>query len=338
MVYVAVDVMGTERGVEEAVKGCVKASLLKDTYVVMVGREELIKEQVRKYPRRILKKAKFDIVNAPEVIEMDDEPFSASRRKKNSSIMVALDLLRDGKVDAFFSPGNTGAVVISSVLKLGRVEGISKPALATVIPSIYGFRVLLDVGASVDPEPMDYVLFGAMGKVFVESVLKTYSPRIGLLNIGKEEYKGTEVVRSARTLMQEKLGEEFIGNVEGHDIFLGNVDVIVTDGFTGNVVLKSSEGASKALSKLMKREITSKWYSFVVAAIVKVALRKFRKKTDVSEYGAAVLLGVNGNVFIGHGASNAKSIKSGIVYAATTSKLNLKEKIQKIVKEIGGVQ
>lgn len=337
MPSVAVDVMGAEKGISEAVKGCLKASLSKDISVVMVGREDLIKEELKKYPKRVLKKAKFDIVNATEVIEMTDEPFSASRRKKDSSIMVALSLLKDNKVDAFFSPGNTGAVVVSSVLKLGRIEGVSKPALATVIPSIYGFRVLLDVGASVELEPRDYFIFGIMGKVFAENVLRTFGPKVGLLNIGEEDYKGTEVVRKARELMSEKLGKDFIGNVEGNDIFLGDVDVIVTDGFTGNIVLKSSEGASKALSKLMKQEIMSKWYGFILGALMKLALKKFRKKTDASEYGAAALLGVNGNVFIGHGASNAKSIKSGIFYSANTSKLNLQEKIQKIISEVGEV-
>ncbi len=337
MTTIAVDVMGTEKGIFEAIKGCIKASLFKDIKVVMVGKEDLIKDNLKKFSKRILKKAKYDIVNASEVIEMTDEPFSAARRKKDSSIMVALDLLKDGKVDAFFSPGNTGAVVVSSVLRLGRIEGISKPALATVIPSMYGFRVLLDVGASIEPEPRDYVLFGIMGKVFVENVLRIYSPKIGLLNIGEEDYKGTEVVRKARLLMIEKLGKDFIGNVEGHDIFLGDVDVIVTDGFTGNVVLKSSEGASKALSRLMKQEIMSKWYGFILGALMKIALKKFKKKTDASEYGAAALLGVNGNVFIGHGASNAKSIKSGILYSASTSKLNLQEKIQKIISSIGEI-
>lgn len=337
MVSVAVDVMGTEKGVKEAVKGCIKASLNKDIHVVMVGKEDLIKDVLKKFSKRILRKAKFDIVNATEVIEMTDEPFSASRRKKDSSIMVALDLLKEGKVDAFFSPGNTGAVVVSSVLKIGRLDGVSKPALATVIPSMYGFRVLLDVGASVEPEPRDYVIFAIMGKVFVENVLKIYHPKIGLLNIGEEDYKGTELVRKARVIMQEKLGKDFIGNVEGNDIFLGNVDVIVTDGFTGNIVLKSSEGASKALSKLMKQEIMSKWYGFIVGALMKVALKRFGKKTDASEYGAAALLGVNGNVFIGHGASNAKSIKNGILYSASTSKLNLPEKIQKIIRDLGEI-
>ncbi|MEN2998590.1 MAG: phosphate acyltransferase PlsX [Brevinematia bacterium] len=337
MVSVAVDVMGAERGIREAVKGCIKSALHKDVHVVMVGKESLIKEALSNYSKRILKKSKFDIVNASEVIEMTDEPFSASRKKKNSSILVALDLLEKGKVSAFFSPGNTGAVVVSSVLKLGRIEGVSKPALATVIPSIYGFRVLLDVGASVELSAKDYVVFGIMGKVFVENVLRTYRPKVGLLNIGEEEYKGTEVVRKARVLMQEKLGESFIGNVEGNDIFLGDVDVIVTDGFTGNIVLKSSEGASKALSKLMKQEIMSKWYGFILGAFIKIALRKFRKRTDVSEYGAAALLGVNGSVFVGHGASNAKSIKSGILYSASISRLNLQEKIQRIIKEFGEI-
>lgn len=335
MISVAVDVMGTEKGVKEAVRGCLRAASKKGIHVVMVGKEELIKEELNKISKRKLKKASFEIVNAAEVIEMTDEPFSASRKKKESSIMVALSLLKEGKVQAFFSPGNTGAVVVSSVLKLGRLDGVSKPALATVIPSVYGFRILLDVGASIDLEPRDYVLLGVMGKVFVENVLKIYNPKVGLLNIGEEEYKGTEVVRRARELMKEKLGKDFIGNVEGNDIFLGDVDVIVTDGFTGNIVLKSSEGASKALSRLMKQEIASKWYGFIVGALMKIALKRFKKKTDASEYGAATLLGVNGNVFIGHGASNAKSIKSGILYAASTSKLNLNEKIQKIIKEMG---
>ncbi|MFN4245924.1 MAG: phosphate acyltransferase PlsX [Brevinematia bacterium] len=337
MVSIAVDVMGTEKGLYEAVKGCIRASLYKDIHVVMVGKEDLIKSYLKKFSKRVLKKAKFDIVNANEVIEMTDEPFSASRRKKDSSIMVALDLLEKGKVNSFFSPGNTGAVVVSSVLKLGRLDRVSKPALATVIPSVYGFRVLLDVGASVEPEPRDYVLFGIMGKVFVENVLRVFDPKIGLLNIGEEDYKGTEVVRKARNIMIDKLGKSFVGNIEGNDIFLGDVDVIVTDGFTGNIVLKSSEGASRALSRLMKQEIMSKWYGFVLGALMKVALKKFKKKTDASEYGAAALLGVNGNVYIGHGASNAKSIKSGILYSASTSKLNIQEKIQKIINEFGDI-
>jgi len=331
MVSIGVDVMGSEKGLKEAVKGCVKASQKRDIHVVMVGREDEIKEIIRKYPKRILKKAKFDIVNATEVIEMTDEPFSAARRKKDSSIMVALDLLKNGEIQGFFSPGNTGAVVISSVLKLGRLDKVSKPALVTVIPSICGFRAFLDVGASIDLEPRDYLLFAIFGKVFVENVLRKYKVRIGLLNIGEEDYKGPEVLRKARELLKEKLGEEFVGNVEGYQLFLGNVDVVVTDGFTGNVVLKSSEAASKALSSLMKQEITAKWYGFIVGGLMKIALKGFRKKTDVSEYGAATLLGVNGNVFIGHGASSAKSIKSGIVYAAKLSQVNLNQKIDKIL-------
>jgi phosphate acyltransferase len=334
MVSIGVDVMGTEKGVKEAVRGCIKATQKKDIHVVMVGKEEEIKKILEKYPKRILKKAKFDIVNATEVIEMTDEPFSAARKKKDSSIMVALDLLKNGEIQGFFSPGNTGAVVVSSVLKLGRLDKVSKPALATVIPSIYGFRVLLDVGASIDLEPKDYLLFSIFGKVFSENVLKKFNPKIGLLNIGEEDYKGPEVVREARRILKEKLGDSFIGNVEGYQIFLGDVDVIVTDGFTGNIVLKSSEGASKALSRLMKQEITSKWYGFLVGALLKFALKGFRKKTDVSEYGAATLLGVKSNVFIGHGASNAKSIKSGIIYAANLSQMNLNQKIEKILSNM----
>ncbi len=336
MVSVAFDMMGAERGLSESVKGVVKALVSKrDLKVYMVGKEDLIKAELSKYPKRVLRRCNYEIVHASDVIEMWEDPFVVSRKKKDSSIMVALDLIKENKANAFFSPGNTGAVVVCSILKLGRIEGVSKPALATIIPSKYGFRVLLDVGASVDLSPKDYLLFAYFGKVFVEEVLKVHTPKIGLLNIGEEDYKGTNVVKEARILMKEKLSDIFIGNIEGHDIFMKDVDVIVTDGFTGNIVLKASEGASKTLSKMMKQEIMSKWYGFLIGGFLKFALRKFRKKTDTSEYGAAMLLGVNGNVFIGHGASNAKSIKSGILYAYYSSKLEINQKIESLLKRLG---
>jgi glycerol-3-phosphate acyltransferase PlsX len=243
---------------------------------------------------------------------MDESPSAALRRKKQSSIRIGLELLKRGDADAFVSAGNTGAVMATALVVLGPLPGVERPAIAIVIPTKTGRAVLLDAGANVDCKPRHLHQFGIMGSVYAEAVLGTRVPRVGLLSIGEEESKGNELTREAFKELEEEEGIRFIGNVEGRDVFNGQVDVVVCDGFTGNVALKIGEGVAEVFVSLLREELARDVWSRAGALLMRRGLHRFKRRLDYSEYGGAPLFGVDGVCIIGHGRSSPKAIKNAI--------------------------
>jgi glycerol-3-phosphate acyltransferase PlsX len=260
------------------------------------------------------------------------EPAATSvRRKRNSSIVVGLELVRDGRAEAFFSAGNTGAVVCAATLGLGLLPGIERPGIALVIPTLKGVSLIIDVGANIDPKPTQLLQYGIMSDVYSRYILNRPNPSVGLLNIGEEESKGTEFMKEAHELF-EKSRLNFIGNVEGKDLFSGKCDVIVCDGFVGNVALKVSESAAEAMGEFLKRHLLNNPLGNLGLLLLKRSLVRFKKDIDYSEYGGAPLLGVNGVVIIGHGRSNVNAIKNAIRVAKEEVERQFNEKILEAIK------
>lgn len=308
MIKVALDAMGGDRAPRMAVEGAAWASRDFDASIVLVGKERNIVKILNKTE---YDKKKISIVNASEVIKMGDPAALSVRRKRDSSISVGIELLRDKKVDAFVSAGNTGAVVCAAALKLRTLPGVDRPGIGILMPTLKKPCLIIDVGANIDSSVQGLLQYGIMGATYVKHTLLTQSPSIGLLNIGQEESKGTEHLKDARKLF-EKSKLNFIGNIEARDIYIGKADVVVCDGFMGNIVLKVTEGFADATSKLLKRELTKRLLPKIGAILSLPAFRAIRKKIDYSETGGAPLLGVDGRVIIGHGSSNAKAIKNAI--------------------------
>ena len=333
---IAVDAMGGDYAPKEIVLGALRAARQFDCEIVLVGDEEKIKKVLA--PERDLEKLKITVRHAGEVVEMDEHPADAVRQKKDSSVVVATRLVRDGECDAVISAGSTGAAVAAAQLVLKRIKGIKRPSIATPIPTPQGATLMLDSGANVDSKPIHLLQSALMGSIYSELVYGHKSPRVGLLNIGEEETKGDELARETYPLLQS-LGEKqvihFSGNAEGRDIPKGNFDVVVCDGFVGNALLKFGEGLAKTIIRLVKDELANAGpLAKLGALLVKPALRKLKKRLDVTEYGGAPLLGVNGCVIISHGSSNAKAITSAIRVANDFARSNVLERIQDtIVKE-----
>lgn len=301
--------MGGDYAPREAVLGALEAAR-EGIEVVLVGDRDKIRQELGKENRDML-----EIIHTSEVISMGEQPAVAVRRKKDSSIVRSVQLLRDGGAGAFVSAGSTGAVMAAALLGLGRIKGIDRPAIASVLPSRKGGTVLLDVGANIDCKPRNLVQFGIMGYLYADKILGIKNPRVGLLNVGEEESKGNELTQEAFPLMGQA-GINFIGNVEGRDLFSGSVNVVVCDGFVGNVVLKAGEGLAMALLHMIKEELARNWLSKMGTALTLPALKELRRKVDYAEYGGAPLLGVNGVVIVCHGSSTAPAIKNGIRVAA----------------------
>nr|WP_322112101.1 phosphate acyltransferase PlsX [Brevibacillus ruminantium] len=276
--------------------------------VVLVGDEEAIR---RELPGEL--HARLEIHHASEVIEADDEPVRTVRRKKDSSLVVAVQLAKEGKVDAAISAGNTGALMTAGLLYCGRMEGIERPALAAFIPNIKGKVTLaLDVGANMDAKPQHLYQYAVMGSLYAEKVLGFNPPRVGLLNVGTEEGKGNELSKAVYPMLREA-DLHFVGNVESRDVMQGACDVLVSDGFVGNVLLKSMEGTAETIFSLLKQEFTSSLINKVGAAILKPGLVRFRNRMDYAEYGGAPLLGLRRPVIKAHGSSDERAIKNAIV-------------------------
>lgn len=333
---IAVDAMGGDYAPKEIVLGALRAARQFDCEIVLVGDEEKIKEVLA--PERDWEKLKITVRHAGEVVEMDEHPADAVRQKKDSSVVVATRLVRDGECDAVISAGSTGAAVAAAQLILKRIKGIKRPSIATPIPTPQGATLMLDSGANVDSKPIHLLQSALMGSIYSELVYGHKSPRVGLLNIGEEETKGDELARDTYPLLTS-LGERqvirFTGNAEGRDIPKGNFDVVVCDGFVGNALLKFGEGLAKTIIWLVKDELMSAGpLAKLGALLVKSSLKKLAKRLDVTEYGGAPLLGVNGCVIISHGSSNAKAITSAIRVANDFARSNVLERIQDtIVKE-----
>ncbi|MCF6466410.1 phosphate acyltransferase PlsX [Clostridium sp. Cult2] len=305
---IIVDGMGGDNSPDEIVKGCVEAVNELNVNIIIVGKKEIIEGELSKYQ---FPQETIDIINATEVISNDEEPVLAIRRKKDSSIVVGLKALKEGKGDGFVSAGSTGALLSGGLFIVKRIDGIERAALATVYPTKKGISFILDVGANVDCKPEYLKQFAIMGSVYSEKVLGVKSPKIGLANIGTEKGKGNLLVRESYDLMED-LNINFVGNVEVRDIPEGIADVIVCDGFVGNVILKLTEGMAKTIFSSLKEEFVKSFKSKVGALMLKSQLKSFKGKLDYREYGGAPLLGLKQPVVKAHGSSDAFAIKNAI--------------------------
>ncbi len=305
---IVVDAMGGDHAPGVVIDGSLAAVEEYGVDVVLVGDQPKIEA--------LLKKAKYtgsqiSVQHASEVIQMSESAATSIRRKRDSSIVVGVDLVKQGKGDAFFSAGNTGAVVCAGTLGLGLLPGIERPGIGIVTPTLKGNSLIIDVGANIDPKPTQLLQYGIMADAYCKNILNKPNPSVGLLNIGEEEKKGTEFIRETYELL-EKAKLNFVGNVEGRDIFSGKCDIVICDGFVGNVALKVAESAAEAMQTYLKRHLLSDFWGKIGLVFMMPSLKRFKKEIDYAEYGGALLLGVNGVVIIGHGRSNKKAIKNAI--------------------------
>jgi glycerol-3-phosphate acyltransferase PlsX len=329
---IAVDAMGGDHAPAAIVDGAVAAARHLDVGIALVGPTAAIEAALASHAD--WRALGIEIVEAPEVIGMADPPAAMLRRRPRASIRIAADLVSRGEAQALFSAGHTGATVMAAYSAFGMIPGVDRPALATAIPTRQRPAVLLDAGASVECRPQHLLQFGAMGGVYARVALGIERPRIGLLSIGAEETKGNELTREAHRLLKAS-PLHFIGNVEGREIYSGVADVIVCDGFTGNVVLKTSEGLVDTVEALLGDELQGTFSSQVGYLLSRRAFRRFRRRVDYSEYGGAPLLGVAGLAIVGHGRSSAKAVRNAIAMASRFAAGNF---ISRVEHEIGGVE
>jgi glycerol-3-phosphate acyltransferase PlsX len=320
---IAVDAMGGDHAPREVVRGAVQAAREMDLPVVLVGREELLREELRSLGAG---EETIEVVHASEVVEMCEVPGVAIRKKKHSSIRVGLNLVAEGDVSAFVSAGNSGAVMAGALYILRKIRGIDRPAITATIPTPTGPIVLIDAGANVGCKPAHLLQFGFMGDAYAKKILGIPHPRIGLVSIGEEDSKGTDLTRETGALFR-RTGLNFVGNVEGRDFFVGKADVFVCDGFVGNVALKTMEGMASALGHFLKDEIGKSALAKLGVLLAGGAIRQVKKRLDYTEYGGAPLLGVKGGVVICHGASDAKAIKNAIRSAGSLHRCGVEEEI-----------
>lgn len=326
---IAVDAMGGDHAPREIVQGAVLAAQEYPVKILLVGRQEDILRELKSAASH----SSIEIVDAREVVEMSDTPLSPLRRKRNSSIRVCANLVREGRADAFVSAGNTGATWTSAKMVLGMIEGVSRPALAAVLPRTGGQTLILDVGANVDSKANHLREFAVMGHFYAQLVLGISEPRVGLLSIGEEEGKGNELTKEVFRVLKAT-GLNFIGNAEGRDIYNGNADVIVCDGFIGNVVLKASEALAEMVKRSLREELTRTTMRKLGAFLARGAFDDLKRRIDYEEYGGAPLLGVKGGCIVCHGRSQAKAIKNAIRVAATFVENRIDEKIQNRIDEL----
>ncbi len=322
---IAVDVMGSDNGPSTIIDGFALAfQNLKDVQFTLVGKQDIIRKEL---DRVGLKECEnISIVHASQVVEMSDPSVSALRTKKDSSVTVSAELMKSRKIDAFLSSGHTGAAVAASVVKVRNLPGIERPGIATVLPTPLGPFVLLDAGANVDSKPIHLVQFALMGQIHAQTVMGIKNPRIGLLSNGEEKSKGNELSKATAKVLKE-LPINYIGYVEGSDLFKGKVDVVVCDGFVGNVVLKTCEGLAKSLGKTLKSLLMKNPVRKAGAALSQGAFKEFKEMVDHEEYGGAPLLGINGTCIISHGSSSSKAIKNAIHVAAEFVEHNVNDLI-----------
>lgn len=330
-VIVAVDAMGGDNAPGEIIRGVVDAVSRNENIVVkLVGQETVISEELKQYTYR---EGAVEVVNATEVIETGEPPVMAIRRKKDSSIVVALNLVKKGEADAFISAGSTGAILVGGQLIVGRIKGVDRPPLAPLIPTKKGVSLLIDCGANVDARPAHLVQFAKMGSIYMENVLGVKNPKVAIVNIGAEEEKGNMLVKETFPLLKECPDINFVGSVEARDIPAGDVDVIVTEAFVGNVILKLYEGMGSTLLGMIRQGITVNLRSKIGAVLVKPALKKTLKKFDASEHGGAPMIGLNGLVVKTHGSAKAKEVCNSILQCVTFKEQRINDKIKQSISQ-----
>jgi len=323
---VVVDAMGGDNAPDEIVKGAVEAVCKRDDIqVTLVGKENLISDCLQKYQ---YPKTQLEVINTSEVIEMAESPVLAIRRKKDSSIVVGLNIVKRGDADAFVSAGSTGAVLAGGQLIVGRIKGVERPPLAPLLPTTKGVSLLVDCGANVDARASHLVQFAKIGSLYMEYVVGIKNPRVAIVNVGAEEEKGNALVKETFPLLKECKDINFIGSIEAREIPRGGADVIVCEAFTGNVILKLFEGVGATLISKVKEGMKSNLRSKIGALLVKPALKKTLQQFDASEYGGAPLLGLNGLVVKTHGSSKAGEVCNSILQCVTFKENNINAKIQ----------
>lgn len=334
MIRIAVDAMGGDHAPEEIVDGAIEAARKSEGQyeVVLVGDKAVIEEEINRH--HFIKDLPILIEHASQKVEMHESPAISLRKKPDSSIAVAVQLHKEGRVDAVVSAGNTGAVMAAALFLLRPIEGVQRPAIGSFMPHEDGVCLLIDAGSNIDCKPEHYLQFGMMGSIFMNHIIGIDTPRVGLLNVGEERSKGSEVVQQAYGLL-EKSTLNFLGNMEGRDILTGKADVVVCDGFMGNILLKFAESLARMISKTMKRTIRGNLPGAVGLYLIRPSLRKLYRLFDYQEYGGAPLLGVKGNFIISHGSSGSRAIKNAIEEAWKMVKSRVTEHIE---SQIGGMK
>ena len=325
---IALDGMGGDHAPQEAVAGAILAAREYGYRVVVVGDQNLIQSELEKHknvPNTVT------VHHAGSFIRMDESAAISIRKKKDASISICADLVKDGQADAIVTAGHTGAAVVACTLKLRLLEGVERPGIGILFPTLRSPTLLIDVGANIDAKPAHLYQYAMMGDVYFRYILKKNRPSIGILNIGEEETKGTDYIKEAHQLLN-KSNLHFIGNVEGRDIFNGSVDIVVCDGFVGNVVLKVSESIADVIGKMLKQELRRSPMTMLGALLAKPAFDALKKEVDYSEYGGAPLLGVAGNCIISHGSSNARAIKNAIRVAGEFVKYEINQHIIEAIR------
>lgn len=326
---IALDAVGGDHGPAPCIEGALQAAKELDVEVILVGDETVLK---RECDRLGCLDSRLSIRHASQVVGMHESPAAMARKKRDSSIWIATELVKSGEADALVSPGNTGASMVASFFVLGLTKGVERPAIATSLPTVTGEAIMLDVGANVDCSAKDLEQFALMGNEYGKHLFGKSNPRIGLLSIGEEDSKGNEVTKEAFKLL--KTGPlNFVGNVEGRDVYSGTADVVVCDGFIGNVALKISEGVAEMIKKLLLTEISGSFLGRLAYPLIAGPLLNLKRKIDYAEFGGAPLLGVNGITMICHGRSSAKAIKNAIRRAKGIAEGRVRELIQRNIEE-----
>ena len=330
---VALDAMGGDNAPREMVKGAVEAvRKRKDIKVLLTGKEDVIRKELSAYT---YPEEQIEIVNATEVIETAEPPVNAIRRKKDSSIVVGMKMVKEGRADAFVSAGSSGAILVGGQVLVGRIKGVERPPLAPLIPTEKGVTLLIDCGANVDARPSHLVQFAKMGSIYMEHVLGIQNPRVGIVNIGAEEEKGNALVKETFPLLKEEKGIHFIGSVEAREIPHGQADVVVCEAFAGNIILKLYEGVGAVLIQKVKEGMMTTLRSKIGALLIKPALKATLKTFDASEYGGAPLLGLNGLVVKTHGSAMAKEVSNTLAQCVTFKRQKINEKIKECIQSDG---